>query len=486
MINTMKKYTYIIFFLLCCLVSMQSCVRDGSGTVPSPAAYGYVTIVVEIPEPQAPPARSMAGAKESCVNEADILVFDVDDSDPANVVETFREHANGNVVNNSGVGQVYKVELKAKLSAAGNSRVVVVANAAAQVASALSGLPAGTPKKTVLERLKYTSGPWIANGAGGAFQPIPMYGETGKVNIVFGARFGGIQLKRMAARIDVINQAAAFTMEKIYLCNYNTVGYIAPEWRANDGQIVAVPLVPNMPADPGRQPGAAVFIPSGQSFTGEIYTQEAVAADDAGESSRRNAACLVIEGLYNGKKSFYRVDFTYDGTTDGPAGRYMPLLRNYKYEVRIVSAAGPGYGTFEEALESYTIPSNLRTRTISYDMGIIKDICFNGQYMLGVSQTDYTVPSSAAITPVAANILSVFTDYARGWEVVRIEDESGVGPAGWLTLSALSGAGGEITNVYLLLTENAGQPRSASITLRAGRLTHKIHILQEPIPPVAE
>ncbi len=475
-----------VFCMLCCIFLVQGCIRDDSGIVSRPGGSQEVIMIVEIPELQAPPTRSMEGAKESYVNEADVLVFDVDDSDPANVAETFREHARGNIVGNSGTGQAYKVELKAKLTAGSGCRVVIVANAGAQVASAISGLAAGTPKKTVLELLRYASGPWAANGAGDTFQSIPMYGETGVVNIGFGKKFEGIQLRRMVARIDVINQAPAFTMGKIYLCNYNTIGYIAPKWRANDGQIVPVQGAPNLPSDPGRQPGAAVFIPPGQSFTGEIYTQEAAAADDVGETARRNATCLVIEGIYDGEKNFYRVDFTYDTTAEGQPVRYMPLLRNYKYRVSIISAAGRGYATFEEALAAYTVPSNLKTRTLSYDMGMIKEVVFNGQYMLGVSKNTWSLPSLETNTPQETYELSVFTDYPGGWEVVKIEDEADGGPASWLTLSATGGPGGTITDIYPFIGNNGDSPRSARITLKAGRLTLEIRAVQSPFPPVAE
>lgn len=462
------------------MILMQGCIREDSGNDSTQGNSLDVIMLMEIPGPSVPHTRSMDGADENFVNEVEVLVFNVDDSDPANVTETFREYVHGNVVKNYTAGQAYKVELKAKLTAGDNSRVVIVTNASPQIASVLSGLTAGTPKKTVLGQLKYASSPWAASGEGGTFQPIPMYGETGKVNIKFGAKFDGIQLRRMAARIDVINQAAAFTMENIFLCNYNTIGYIAPGWRANDGQILTPPAdLPNLPANPGKQPGARVFTPSGQSFIGEIYTQEAVATNDADEQARRNATCLVIEGMYEGEKSFYRVDFTY-----GQPVRYMPLLRNYKYEVRIISAAGRGYDTFTEALESYTVPSNLMTRTLHYDMGIITDIEFDGQYMLGVSES--TLSWEYPLLQETHRV-SVFTDYARGWEVVKIEDAADGNPASWVTPSTMTGPGGAVTDLCLFLDKNmSGSGRSACIYLKAGRLTHKFCIFQWPAPPVAE
>ena len=42
-------------------------------------------------------------------------------------------------------------------------------------------------------------------------------------------------MKRMLARIDIRNNSATsnFTVEEVYLANYNTTGYIAPAWNTN-------------------------------------------------------------------------------------------------------------------------------------------------------------------------------------------------------------------------------------------------------------
>ncbi len=467
-------------YILLCALWMQSCVINDDDITPPAGTSRDVTISVEIPELQPPVTRSMDGEKESYVNEVDIFTFEVNDADPDQVVELFSEHVTGTILRNSVTGQTYKVEVKATLTRATANRIVILTNVASQVAAALAGITAGTPKKTVLERLTYTSGPWAAGTSGGTFQAIPMYGETGIVTIKPGQKIEGIQLRRMVARIDVVNQADLFSLEKIYLCNYNTVGRIAPGWRASDGQIPATPpSSPNLPANPGKQSTPAIYTPFNQRLEGEIYTFESAAADNAGEPARRDASCLVVEGMYHGEKNFYRVDFTYTRETEGQPVRYMPLLRNYNYEVNILSAAGRGYDTFEEALDSYTVPSNLMIRILSYDMSVIKEIDFNGQYMLGVSQTSYTLPATALQTPTPTGRLSIFTNYPQGWEVADIKDEAGNDPVDWLTLSAMSGAGDVITYLYISLDENTGASRSARITLKAGRLIQQICVSQQ-------
>ena len=50
--------------------------------------------------------------------------------------------------------------------------------------------------------------------------------------------------------------------------------------------------------------------------------------------------------------------------------------------------SGPGYDDKQKALESYTVMSNLKMRLITYDRDKIKDVVYDGQYMLGVSESD--------------------------------------------------------------------------------------------------
>lgn len=474
----MKKRS--IFCILLGLGWMQGCVINDEDAIPLPDTSREVTIRVEIPEAQLPLTRSMDGVKENDVREVDLLLFDVDSSDPDQVTEVFREHACGTIVRHSATGQTYTVEVKAPLTVVAGNRLVVVTNAAAQMASALPALSAGTPKKTVLERLTYASGPWAAGASDETFQPIPMYGESGILTAGSGKRIEGIQLRRMVARIDVVNNAEGFTLERIYLCHYTTVGYIAPAWRAGDGQIMEVSSgLPNLPADPGKQSAAAIYTPVDQHSEGEIYTLESAAADDASESSRRNATCLVLEGMYQGIKSYYRVDFTVGNPTGGLPVRYMPLLRNHKYVVEISTASGRGYDSFEQAVDAYTVPSNLKARILMYDWSVIKEVAFNGQYLLGLSRTSCTLPASATDTPSAACRISVFTNYTPGWEVAAIENEPGGGSVDWLTLSTMSGAGGVITELFLYTVKNEGTSRSASITLKAGRLSQQIFVTQQ-------
>lgn len=168
-----------------------------------------------------------------------------------------------------------------------------------------------------------------------------------------------INLVRMLARIDINNEASNFTVENVYLANYNTVGYIASAWDSGTGLLSdPEPDDPMIPGNSDRTGSPYSYSVNGAaSYLGEIYTYEAMAAADAasnsdgspndGAVSRKDATCLIVKGKMTGDNTsyYYRVDFLKSGTAD-----YMPLKRNYKYTINIKEASGIGYLTWKKPL----------------------------------------------------------------------------------------------------------------------------------------
>lgn len=112
----------------------------------------------------------------------------------------------------------------------------------------------------------------------------------------------------------------------------------------------------------------------------------------------------------------------------------MPLLRNYKYEVKIINAAGIGYDSANEAFNSYSVISNLKTRIISYDEGEMKDINYNGQYYLSMSDDGVLVEKSGVFldetgTGYYPSEFTVQTDYPDGIDLssITVTDQEGSG-----------------------------------------------------------
>lgn len=472
----MKRYFEILLkasMALALVSAVAGCAKDRHE--PEPPVGGeetVVKVVLNISGQDLPVTRAMDGHKENEVREVDVLAF----TDDGNGNQTFAYRRQGTGISNGGSGGQYDAVFDVELVAGANYDLVFVANARALVDGLINdgSMAPGSGKTAVLSLLLFTgTGPWDTGED--SYTPFPMLGESGVVQVTDRMTVSGVDMVRMVAAVDIRVDTPDFTLGNIYLCNYNTTGRIAPAWDAQGHIVPAVASTPNLPVEPGKQAGSYLtYSASGiNPFNRRIYTFESAAAADADETSRSQATCLVLEGEFAGENYFYRVDFC------DAAGNYMPLLRNFLYSAAVTAVEGPGYNTIADAIASYTIPSNLRIRMLAYDLGVVKNVVFNGQYMLAVSQTAYSLPPSAALTPTSANKLSVYTDYARGWEVVMIEGEAGGEVIDWLTLSATNGPGGAITDIYLLLDENVGPLRSAYITLRAGRLTHRIGVSQQ-------
>lgn len=351
-----------------------------------------------------------------------------------------------------------------------------------------------TTKVEAMEDLLHTHiGKWTADGSSAdGYTRIPMYGEKEIAKIAPSMNpITGINMKRMLARIDIRNSASNFMVEEVYLANYNTTGYIAPAWDA-DGK-VGDPAsdVLNLPADGGKKTdeGNAILYSVGgnTSYNGEIYTFEAPAAVDAGgvgqdgALSRKEAVCLIVKGkIGSGKSTFYRVDFTKTGET-GEEVEYLSLKRNYKYIITVTEASGIGYESFSEALASYTVMSNLKFRVIHYDREKVKDVVYNGQYMLGVGESEICVTQHQN----NGYSINVFTDHPSGWKATVTEGSDWLGFSGGTATA--SGVANEDTQLLLRIPyyHNGiiGTTRTATVTLTAGRLTYDIKVTQGVIDP---
>lgn len=107
----------------------------------------------------------------------------------------------------------------------------------------------------------------------------------------------------------------------------------------------------------------------------------------------------------------------------GEQVEYLPLKRNYKYIVSITKALGAGYESIGDALNSYTVMSNLKIRLIHYNRDKVKDVVYNGQYMLGVGE------SEVGVTQYQNNsyAIDIFTDSPNGWKASITEGSDWLG-----------------------------------------------------------
>lgn len=491
---SIKRKCYLLSVLLM-TVWLTGCVQEEFESTPSPAGNG-IRFTLTVPDVNLPSvsSRTMTGTgtakKEDEIETVDILVFDMSKT-PAVFLEW---------VSATGVTQDLAdnstVSFSAVLSpTTASTCIVVVANK--ELDNIVSGFTKGaTTKVEAMEKMLHTqTGKWLADGSTtGGYTRIPMYGEkviskiTPSMNPIT-----EINMKRMLARIDIRNNSVTsnFMVEEVYLANYNTTGYIAPAWNTNGQVTEPAPDTPVLPTGSGKmteEGNAILYSVNGNTpYDGEIYTFESLAAGDAGgagqdgEASRKDATCLIVKGkIGTGESTFYRVDFTKTGNT-GEQVEYLPLKRNHKYIITITQALGTGYKSFSEALASYTVMSNLKFRLIHYDRDKVKDVVYNGQYMLGVGE------SEVAVTQYQNNsyAIDVFTDSPGGWKATITAGND------WLKFEggadAASGVANDDTQLKLKIpyfnNENIGVGRKATVTLTAGRLTHNIEVTQYTIDP---
>lgn len=237
-------------------VWLTGCVQEEFESTPSPAGNG-IRFTLTVPDVNLPSvsSRTMTGTgtakKEDEIETVDILVFDMSKT-PAVFLEW---------VSATGVTQDLAdnstVSFSAVLSpTTASTCIVVVANK--ELDNIVSGFTKGaTTKVEAMEKMLHTqTGKWLADGSTtGGYTRIPMYGEKVISKITPSMDpITGINMKRMLVRIDIRNNSATsnFTVEEVYLANYNTTGYIAPAWNTNGQVTEPAPDTPVLPTGSGK------------------------------------------------------------------------------------------------------------------------------------------------------------------------------------------------------------------------------------------
>ncbi|MDR2912819.1 MAG: BACON domain-containing protein [Alistipes sp.] len=479
---------------------------DGGDPGDGTPDLGQVQITVTVPRATTPTAtRSISDdGGEATVEEIDVLVFRTNPTPGAPDLLTERVSGSDIVQSDSGTDR-YAMTFLAKLTIDPNaSRVVVIANASDRVDAALASLganPVGSKKPDVLDALTLAiSAKWNANPtdvanptAGTHYTPIPMYGEatfTGGVKPDI--RISGIELVRMLARIDITTASTAnITIEKIHVQSRSN-GYIAPPWDANGNTASSsTPKIPTGQTDLSP----FVYTPATNNLTGEIYVMES-AATIGGDSSRTGTETgggtyIIIEGKITGNPVtyFWRIDLTDQTDTSGrkpgdpgyvaPEAwevKYMPALRNRLYKINISHVEGAGYNNYTEAAQSSSVLSNLKTTILTVDPDGINNINFDGQYWLGLERVEEWFPAGGGTSATG-----VGTDYPAGWEFDTSVHTAGIeyvaGGTGWLTATKESGDP-QTSGMNFVAKAHTGTDREALIHIRAGRVRHKVKVVQ--------
>lgn len=476
----------LFFFLVSAtilLLTIPACSKDATNPVfpdgEEEEQEDEITLILRIPAQEVPLSRSMSNGEDYVVKEAVILAFSVENT--PSYKETLAYYREGRYISSSSDNNLYNVTFRAHLRK-GDYKLVIIVNPGEPLKDRLGRLPDNsiTDKVDILKLLQYShTGKW---NAGDNYTPIPMYAETGVETIDTGTTLNATPiLIRMLARMDVSVELDAlsegtFRLEKVYLANYNTNGYVSPLWN-NKGVTVTDISGINLPPDPGvntntvleyRVPGAGL---TSAAYKGEIYTFETAKAETyTTDTEFYNSVCLILEGSFNGEpNTFYRIDLTNQST-----GRYMPILRNHLYDVIVIQANRSGYRTLTEALRSYgvTVNGGLRSRIISYYMGDVTNVVFDEQYMLGTN----TKQEPYEFAPAGGTgSFIIYTDYPQDFTLTVSDPETGQ-PVNWVTLSVAQGVGTQTISYTVL--NNSTATRQSDIILSAGRLRNTIRIRQ--------
>ena len=408
------------------------------------------------------------------IAEIDVLAFN-------NSTQAFVARAEGSLVS-EGTGDGNRAIITAVLPKVNGCVLVVVANARASVNAAVGTLGASFTKKDLLSLLTVSLGSdprWPS--ASGLFKPLPMYGESGAVNITstLTSSAVSVDLVRMVARIDVKMNDAASELKAIHVYNSKGAGYVSPIWDPATGVVDFASTIPNVPAVPGNvitTPSSYVCtVESGVTgFAGLIFAFESQAMTDVA-AERDKLPGLVVSATYGGTPYFYRVDFT------DSKGNFIPLLRNHKYIININQVAGRGYATAAEAWASLGETSNLRAKILSCDEGQFGSWAFNGQNMLAIESSLLNAASNGVSAP-AYTELAVFTDYepvgVNTWSAQLID--AGFGTA-WAQIVSGYDAGSALNTesvVRLRFDANNIMPREVTLRITAGSLVKDVTIVQ--------
>ncbi|MFV0418893.1 MAG: fimbrial protein [Dysgonomonas sp.] len=369
----------------------------------------------------------------------------------------------------------------------GTYNMVILANSRQPLTNILGLINVNDTKASVLSKLVITNNSrWNTSAGTGGYIPIPMWGEISSITVNASTPANNpVTLVRMLSKIDValthVNATNNFKLKSIRLYNYNNQGRITPlaaNWNSSLTTVTdaSVPSTSSLALGPLLYDGTSITTTDVSSI-GEIYAFEAIKGTSATLSS---ATCLVIGGIYgsDSQLTYYRIDFaqTTSSTT------YLDLLRNYNYKVNITAVSGPGLATPLDAFNSR--PVNIKAEILQWNDAQLTNIVVDGQYMLGVSQGEFSLPRNERTASNSDNSLLVTTDYPTGWVVDKIVDAGSVA-INWLSLvstsgtAITSGVSGSTTTTKLKLTENtSGSARVGFIHLKAGRLTYVVKVTQ--------
>ena len=489
----MKSIVKYLMILLSVAVA-TSCLRENFEDDGPCPCDDEKSVMLKLAMPYvAPVTRSIGATQENTIETLDVLAFKVDGG-----VETFQYWAEAKKAagNNEGYQtQSFSAKLRVKDY---TQRFVLISNARSKIETLMGGQIGhweGAEKESLLQKLIFelNSGEdrWKAINSAN-YTAIPMWGETQAKKIeatTTSIGDGNIPMLRMIAKIEVqldenvAGLTDAFKLKSVHVYNTNTSGRIAPKPGTEYVGADMIAKKASLPAPVTSVVGPLAYndfsAPGIEdvAMNGAIYLFE-TAARNTGNFLEET--CIVVGGVYGASTNpvtYYRLDFfAQNGAT------HLDILRNHRYKCNIVAVNGPGFPTVDDAYRAK--PYNMEVEIIVWDEGEIRDIYFDGQYMLGVSHDRFELSGEAYDVSSKDNILKIVTDYPSGWNTSVWADIEGTTGSSWLTINPESGSGNmQLTDVRLLAAANTTDAdRTAYIHVKAGKITIVVTVVQHPLP----
>lgn len=483
------------------MLILASCLSDDIFTpdIEKMDGESVVTFSIQVPGTSTPSAlRAISLSDENEVKEIDIVVFE-----PGGGEYVYRTGCSGSAISGSGTNS--RLKTFAVNMRQGEFDVVILANARSIIGDiSLDGLTKAVALAQMEARMP-ESGKWPTS----PFSPFPMWGDIGDVDIDDTTDFTGdnkVILTRMVARVDVQIAAENFMLTSVDVYNYNTAGTLVPkaaDWDTTTDPDAPRVIAPNIPSSSTLTKGPVIYqddyIDTGNNqCIREIYVFEAENHSDAGHTKGKgllDRTCLVIGGIWDangdsdltndGPPTYYRVDFSHG---NGVSQQYLDVLRNHRYIFSINKVSGPGYEDSNTAFISG--PVNIEAEVLEWNEVNMGNIAFDGQFVLSVSQNEFTFFQNACSEKEDDNVLYVFTDYETdgqsGWYIEKIESATtGVG-TDWLTLTPNVGTANNKTEVILTYeANNTGGDRTVTVWFAAGRLRYPVTVTQGIMPRIS-
>lgn len=451
----LRLKSFIVLKLFVLSIIATACSTDESQIEDD--GYKYITFTVSTPY-NTVPTYAMSEESENTIETIDVLAFRSEGDE-----EFFTYRASGTEIKNGNNTARKEFTVSLRKDEEIEYRFVVIANAAKEIDDMAKPLTA-TKSQLLARVLSKNNGAWTS-ATSSDFIPIPMWGETKDLMKIDKTvhNISDLTLLRSLVAIDIVIETNAqehFKMNEAYLFNRKTRGRIVPinsHYNRDEAKVIEASMPTDSQADSLTiQDGLKYETTSATYLKNTIYTYE---APSVGLTEDVKATCIVVGGLYEGKQTYYRLDFA-EKDAEGTIISYSNLLRNHKYTLNITEVNGVGYETPEEAFLGKKYGVNVEVE--SWNMSEMAEVVVDEEYYLKVSKGHFEITTPG----VYYGTVTARTNHPKSWEAKTTDT--------WITITT---KGSAYFN-FSVANNASGVERVGEINIKAGNLTKKIRIVQ--------